>query len=589
MEYADCVNMEPINWLYPERDETRAWREETWAAELFLKGPDGQRGGPMFGAVEQDADATGLLDRIALLTLRSKVLDELLDEYPTLIFSINVTAITLMDDEWFDAYTDEFVEALRGRGAAERVVLEIQEHPDALLESVGIDGDAFSRRLEQLRYCPLSLALDDAYSEGYVFSVATDSLDGRIVWQKMDWKYFRSKARDARDTLRTGIREALNQETVTLVVEGVETETLKGFMCEDVLKGAASKRVAIQSRRTRLLLPGPGTATAEPRSSDRVYPERQLKIIKKTLGTVESLRSGFAAIMEMDDDPDELGDALVKSGLEYVWGRVVRDYDRFRGVEVPLQRKILLPLALCGIDVGELLEGARAMDEACRAPSLGENPALTYAALQWAMQAKKNKPMSVSFAYAHRLASLVDWYAQLLSESIGKRLSRSGEEVFTGPTPVRAVGVTDQHSQVQLYVEGPHDKWFTLLAVERPARSVPIPSAYSDLDAVAYLGGRDLTELFHAERDGTRIALTEAGRPNATLRFDEVSPHTAGQYVFLMELAVALMGEYYDINAFDQRGVEAGKEAACALMGCAGYEARREEIEAAGRRQPRVV
>ncbi len=249
----------------------------------------------------------------------------------------------------------------------------------------------------------------------------------------------------------------------------------------------------------------------------------------------------------------------------------------------------LLPLALCGIDVGELLEGARAMDEACRAPSLGENPALTYAALQWAMQAKKNKPMSVSFAYAHRLASLVDWYAQLLSESIGKRLSRSGEEVFTGPTPVRAVGVTDQHSQVQLYVEGPHDKWFTLLAVERPARSVPIPSAYSDLDAVAYLGGRDLTELFHAERDGTRIALTEAGRPNATLRFDEVSPHTAGQYVFLMELAVALMGEYYDINAFDQRGVEAGKEAACALMGCAGYEARREEIEAAGRRQPRVV
>jgi glucose-6-phosphate isomerase len=249
----------------------------------------------------------------------------------------------------------------------------------------------------------------------------------------------------------------------------------------------------------------------------------------------------------------------------------------------------LVPLALAGIDVKGLLKGAADMDQACRNESFEENPAQVYAALQWLMQSKKRKPMSVTFSYSQRLALLADWYAQLLAESIGKRRGRKGGDVFAGPTPVRALGVTDQHSQMQLYTEGPFDKWFTILAVERSDYTVEIPSAFEDLEAISYLGGRSLNELFAAERDGARVALTAARRPSVTWRFPSVSPHSIGQYIQCLEVAVACMGEHYDIDAFDQPGVEAGKIAAYALMGRAGFEQRRAEIEAAAPKTQRQV
>lgn len=242
----------------------------------------------------------------------------------------------------------------------------------------------------------------------------------------------------------------------------------------------------------------------------------------------------------------------------------------------------LVSSALLGMDIRGLAAGAAAMDERCRTSELLENPALLYAAVQWLMQSERQKNIAVTFSYSQRLADLADWYAQLLAESIGKRTSLDGAEVFAGPTPVRAVGVTDQHSQVQLYVEGPHDKWFTMLAVDNPDHRVEIPAAYQDRDALAYLGGRTLNELFAAEREGTRIALTDAGRPNLTIRFPGVTAHTVGQYLYMMELAVAVMGEHYRVDAFDQPGVEAGKVAAYALMGREGYEERAREIAAAG-------
>jgi glucose-6-phosphate isomerase len=249
----------------------------------------------------------------------------------------------------------------------------------------------------------------------------------------------------------------------------------------------------------------------------------------------------------------------------------------------------LVSSALVGIDIVGLSSGAAEMERRCQVPELEQNPALLYAALQWLMQDAKHKPISVTFSYSNRLKDLADWYAQLLAESLGKRASRSGREIFTGPTPVRAVGVTDQHSQVQLYVEGPYDKWFTLLAVEQSDHFVPIPSAPPELDELAYLGGRRMGQIFRAERDGTRIALTEAGRPNCTLVFPKVDAHSVGQYLYMMELAVAVMGEFYDVDAFDQPGVEAGKVAAYALMGRPGYEERRVEIEAAASAPARVL
>lgn len=244
----------------------------------------------------------------------------------------------------------------------------------------------------------------------------------------------------------------------------------------------------------------------------------------------------------------------------------------------------LLPLALAGIDIKGVLKGAADMDEVCREQDFFANPAQVHAACQFLMQTRKRKPIAVTFAYSQRLALMADWYAQLLAESIGKRRARDGREVFAGPTPVRALGVTDQHSQVQLYSEGPFDKWFTLLSVDEPDHGVEIPTAFEDLEGVAYLGGRTLKELFAAERDGTRIALAEAGRPSATFRLSKVDPHQVGQLIALLEISVALMGEHYGVDAFDQPGVEAGKIAAYALMGRAGFESRRKAIEAAAPR-----
>jgi glucose-6-phosphate isomerase len=249
----------------------------------------------------------------------------------------------------------------------------------------------------------------------------------------------------------------------------------------------------------------------------------------------------------------------------------------------------LVPSALVGIDILELLKGAADMDERCRSEEYLENPALVHAAVQWLLHEKKGKVMNVTFSYSHRLRDMSDWYSQLLAESIGKRVDRAGADVFRGPTPIRAVGVTDQHSQVQLYAEGPFDKWFTFLAVDVPSHTVTVPEAYPDLEGVHYLGGRTLNELFDAERDGTRIALTEAQRPNATLSMSSVNAHSIGQMIQLLELSVAVMGEHYDVDAFNQPGVEAGKVAAYALMGRAGFEARRAEIEQASGGTPRVV
>jgi len=249
----------------------------------------------------------------------------------------------------------------------------------------------------------------------------------------------------------------------------------------------------------------------------------------------------------------------------------------------------LVSSALVGIDIHGLAKGAAAMDHRCRTTDFFANPALLHSAIQYLLHVNKAKPLAVAFSYSHRLRDVADWYAQLLGESLGKKTSRSGEVVHVGPTPIRAVGVTDQHSQVQLYVEGPFDKWFTILSVEQPDHSVVIPAAFPDLEGVAYLGDRTLKELFHAERDGTRIALTEARRPNATLSMETVDAHSIGQLVYLLELSVALMGEHYDVDAFDQPGVEAGKVAAYALMGRRGYEHRRAEIEAASYGRVRLV
>lgn len=239
----------------------------------------------------------------------------------------------------------------------------------------------------------------------------------------------------------------------------------------------------------------------------------------------------------------------------------------------------LLPAAACGIDISELLAGAAYMDQKCEQENVYKNPAYMLAVLQY-LAMRRGKNISVMMPYADSLKYFADWYAQLWAESLGKRVDLTGEEIFAGQTPVKALGTTDQHSQVQLYTEGPFDKVVTFLGVGQYRTEVEIPAVFSEIPGIAFLGGHTLGELITAEQLATEYALMKAQRLNFTLTLPEVNPFTIGQLIQLLEMQTAFIGELLNINAFDQPGVEEGKNATYALLGRPGYEEKKQELEA---------
>ncbi len=232
----------------------------------------------------------------------------------------------------------------------------------------------------------------------------------------------------------------------------------------------------------------------------------------------------------------------------------------------------LLPAALVGIDIEALLAGARDMDQRCRTDRLAENPAGLFASLQYLAHTEKGAGIHVVMAYSDRLYACADWFRQLWAESLGKRLDTKGAEVHRGPTPIKALGATDQHSQVQLYVEGPFDKTVTFLALDELPVDVPIPSAYPGVDELHYLGGHSLGDLLRAEQIATASALAEHGRMNMTLRLPRLDAHALGELLMALQIATIYAGALYRVDPLDQPGVELGKVLTYGLLGRAGFE-----------------
>ncbi len=249
----------------------------------------------------------------------------------------------------------------------------------------------------------------------------------------------------------------------------------------------------------------------------------------------------------------------------------------------------LLPAACAGIDIDELLAGAAAMDERCTRADVLDNPSHRFALYQYLHNVDGCRRISVMMPYSNGLYGLADWFRQIWAESLGKKQDLDGRIVHVGPTPVKALGATDQHSQVQLYIEGPDDKVYTFLGVEKFAHVLPMPPAWEKTPSLAYLGGRTMAELIDAERLGTVYALTNAGRPNMTVLFPEVTPYAVGQFMYALEVATVFAGGLYHIDPLDQPGVEAGKIAAYALMGRKGYEERADAIRSGLRTIDRYV
>lgn len=248
----------------------------------------------------------------------------------------------------------------------------------------------------------------------------------------------------------------------------------------------------------------------------------------------------------------------------------------------------LLPAAVLGIDVKAMLSGAAYMDKLCKTKDLKKNPALIAALLQY-MSMKKGKNISVMMPYSDGLRYIADWYCQLWGESLGKAEDLNGNTVYAGQTPVKALGVTDQHSQIQLYREGPFDKVITLIGVEKFRAEVTISEGCKDIPDVNFLCGHTMNELINSERKATEYALTTANRPNCTIIVPEINAFTVGEILYMFELETAYVGAMLNVNTFNQPGVEGGKNATYALFGRKGYEKTKEEMDNAPAKKQEYV
>ena len=241
----------------------------------------------------------------------------------------------------------------------------------------------------------------------------------------------------------------------------------------------------------------------------------------------------------------------------------------------------LVAAAVGGADVRALLAGAGYMDELCSNADVKKNPGLMLALLEIIAAEKHGANIGVLMPYADSLKFMADWYAQLWAESLGKRTDNGGSVVHTGQTPVKALGVTDQHSQVQLYTEGPFDKVITFIGVDKYRSEVTIPHSFDDIADVAFLSGHSFNELIKSEQMATEYAVTRSGHMNKTITLPVVNPFTIGELLYFFEIQTAYAGELLNINAFDQPGVEEGKNATYALLGKHGYDEKRRELDSA--------
>jgi glucose-6-phosphate isomerase len=227
----------------------------------------------------------------------------------------------------------------------------------------------------------------------------------------------------------------------------------------------------------------------------------------------------------------------------------------------------LLPAAVCGIDIKAMLSGAADMDARCKTDDVWQNPALLEAVLQYIAMQEMDTNVQVVMPYADSLKFMADWFCQLWAESLGKNVTRKGMAVNCGQTPTKALGVTDQHSQLQLYTEGPYDKVITFLKVGEFRAQSPIPHGCEAFPDVAFLGGKSLNQLIGAELTGTEYALYRSGRMSQVISLPKVNAHTIGQLLFFFQMATAYAGELLDIDAYNQPGVEESKIASYAVLG----------------------
>jgi glucose-6-phosphate isomerase len=383
-----------------------------------------------------------------------------------------------------------------------------------------------------------------------------------------------------------GFAEGLGQAHDHVVVLGIGGSALGAKALLNALRPPAWNELDDEGREffPRLTVLDNVDPTTMNAALRRIDPRRVLvNVISKSGGTAETMAQYLVIRKWLED---ALGSAAVRH-LVFTTDpargalREIALADGIATLDVPpevggrfsvLSPVGLLPAALVGIDIAELLNGARQAVENAEEEDLLRNRAALFGALLWAADATQGARIHVLMPYTDRLREFAEWYRQLWAESLGTRENRRGHSVYTGPTHVAAIGATDQHSQVQLFMEGPCDKVVTFVTIEDPGEDLAIPGRPALPAELSYLPGHTLGGLLRAEYEATSAALTSEGRMNMTLQLPRLDAEALGHLIMFFQIATGFAGAWYGINPFDQPGVEMGKRLTYAAMGRPGFE-----------------
>ncbi len=229
----------------------------------------------------------------------------------------------------------------------------------------------------------------------------------------------------------------------------------------------------------------------------------------------------------------------------------------------------LLPACMLGLDIKKLIDGARQMQIRCQSEK--DNPAFDKAVLEYVLN-KKGVNIVVTIPYSSKLKEFSYWYAQILAESIAKEVDRNGNKINCGLTPVSALGATDQHSQLQLYMEGPEDKLIVCVKVNQFSKNLQCSSDAFNLKELQHLKNVEFGKLINAERKSTLCGLANRGVPYIEIEIEKIDEFALGQLFMLSMYEIAYLGELYNVDAYNQPGVEFGKKVTLAALGVDKYK-----------------
>ena len=429
--------------------------------------------------------------------------------------------------------------------------------------------------------------IEPAFLDGELSDRFRDAFDAVEARASEGSSAFRDLPRDralAKRTLK--LAEALKGRFNDVVVVGIGGSALGTVALRDALLAPAWNELGDRERRGRPRLhlmdnPDPDTVSS---LLGRLDPGRTLfNVVSKSGATAETMA---LFLVVWDRLVGTLGPGRARDHVVVTTDarrgalREVAASRHLRSLPVPegvggrfsvLSPVGMLPAALAGIDTEAVLAGADACSQRCASAELRKNPAGALATLLHSADVNMGAPIQVFMPYADRLRGFAYWVQQLWAESLAKAVGTDGAPAATGPTPLPAFGAADQHSILQLLMEGPEDKVVVFLRCRAVERDLAIPGGFAETPALSYLAGHSLFGLLEHERRATAEALRRAGRMSLTVTVERIEERTIGALFMLFQMSVVYAGALYGVDPFDQPGVELGKSLTCGLMGRSGY------------------